>query len=100
MIKRITLNDFRKGFKDMNRDSFSYEGYEALYDYLEELEDGSGSPIEFDVIALDGEYAEYGSLKEFNEDYCGDPDEYETIEELREDTTAIEFDGGLIVQQF
>ena len=103
MVKTVSMYDFERAFIDMNRaDNFSYEGKKALFEYLEELEEGTGTPIELDVIALCCEYSEYKSLKEFQDDYG---DEYESIEDIENETTVIrigEVDGeeAFIIQQF
>jgi hypothetical protein len=67
------------------KDQFSYEGQEALFNYLEDYEEDTGQEVEFDVIALCCEYTEYDNLKELQEAYS---DEYETLEYL-EDTTQV-----------
>ena len=86
MKSTINLYDFRRGFETMDRKShFSYEGLEALFEYLEQFEDVTGQEVEFDVIALCCEYTEYDNLKELQEAYS---DEYETLEYL-EDTTQV-----------
>ena len=86
MKSTVNIYDFRRGFEDSDRkDQFSYEGQEALFDYLEQLEDDTGQEVEFDVIALCCEYTEYDNLKELQEAYS---DEYKTLEYL-EDTTQV-----------
>ena len=86
MKSTINLYDFRRGFETMDRkDQFSYEGLEALFEYLEQFEDDTGQEVEFDVIGLCCEYTEYENLKELQEAYS---DEYKTLEYL-EDTTQV-----------
>lgn len=103
MVKTINLYDFERAFVDMNRaNNFSHEGKKALFEYLEGLEEETGTPIELDVIALCCEYSEYKSLAEFQEDY---DDSYESIEDIENETTVIrmgEIDGeeAFIIQQF
>lgn len=59
IVQTVSVYDFRQAFVDMGRkDQFSYEGLEILFDYLEELSDDIGEPIELDVIALCCEYEE------------------------------------------
>lgn len=100
MKKTIGLSDFRKEFEDFGRSNhFSYEGLNALFDYLTNLEEDTGEEIELDVIALCCDYAEYdkeeliseyGYLVEKEEDE--EDEEYleRLLEELREQTTVIE----------
>lgn len=52
MKKTITLYDFRDAFKALRPENFSYDGLEVLYDYLTDLEEGTGEEIELDVIEL------------------------------------------------
>ena len=53
MKKSIGFCEFCDSFRDADRnENFSYEGKRALFDYLEEYEDGSGEEIELDVVAL------------------------------------------------
>ena len=54
MKQEINVYDFARAFKDMNRDYFSWEGYQALYDYYDEFPD-----FELDVIAICCEVTEY-----------------------------------------
>lgn len=70
MKQDISLSEFRDAFHAMNRgDNFSYEGLEALYNYLTNLENECGIEIELDVIALCCEYTEYESPMEFCANY-------------------------------
>tara|TARA_R110002074_G_scaffold393680_1_gene580377 strand:- start:357 stop:608 length:252 start_codon:yes stop_codon:yes gene_type:complete len=79
-------------------EQFTYEGLNALYDYLEDLGDDIGEQIELDVIAFCCEYAEYESLEEFQEDYSED---YQSIEEIEHATQVIMIDDtSFIIQQF
>ena len=98
MKQTINQSQFNDAFTNMNRESnFSYEGRNALFDYLEEYEDSTGDEIELDVIALCCEYSEYKDLAEFQRDYS---EEYESIDDISDATTVIPFDGGFIIQQF
>jgi len=109
MKQSINSYQFEQAFREMGRgDQFSYEGLNALYEYLEELEEGTGEEMELDVIALCCDFAEYETAVECIKD-CGyeielpeDPDEAEetALEYLRENTQVIEFDGGVIIQGF
>ena len=51
-----------------------------MFEYLEELAEDLGSPIELDVIGLCSEFSEYSSIEEFNEDYAM---ELEDVQMLR-----------------
>ena len=70
----------------MNRDNqFSYEGLEALYNYIEDYEESCDTETELDVIALCCEYTEYGSLEELKNNY----DMIESFEDLEDHTQVI-----------
>ncbi|MCD6162597.1 MAG: hypothetical protein J7K40_09325 [candidate division Zixibacteria bacterium] len=67
MKQTVSLGDFRDAFQKMGRgDNFSYEGLEALYDFLEECE---GEDYELDVIALCCAYSEYGDVEAYADVY-------------------------------
>jgi hypothetical protein len=89
-------SDLFHDLKRMGRDNFSYEGAKALMEYLEEYAQGSNKPLEYDPIAYCCDFAEYADLEEVNKDGF----EYKTLDDLRDNTTVIEFDGGLIVQAY
>ena len=99
MIKQINSYDFRRAFADCNRAfNFSYEALDALFEWLEELEDDTGVPYELDVIALCCEFTEYANLAEVQANYSST--KLDTIDDLRDHTSVIEFNGGLIIQDF
>jgi hypothetical protein len=69
ITKTVNLHDFREAFRNAGRSSnFTYEGLEALFDYLGGLSEDIGEPIELDVIALCCEYSE-GTPEEIAEQY-------------------------------
>ena len=92
------MYDFERAFKNFERDNFSYDGLKALFEYLEEYEEGTGEEVELDVIALCCDYAEYDSLKEYNDDYGT---KYSEIDAIQDDTTLIKIDdNSFIIQQY
>lgn len=96
MYVQLTFSDFRDAFQAVRPDNFTYEGQKALFDYLTDLEEQTGEEQELDVIALCCDYTEYSDLEELQTDY---PD-IEDMNELKDHTTVIEFDGGIIIQVF
>jgi hypothetical protein len=99
MKTTVSIHDFRDAFKTYERhNQFTYEGLGALFDYLEEYEDGTGQEIELDVIALCCEFTEYADIEEIAGEY--DLDEDDPLEDLRDQTQVIEFDGGIIIQAY
>lgn len=94
MQKTITLQGFRDEFAAYDRDeTFSYEGMEALFDYLNEC--GAG---ELDVIALCCDFGEdsYASAADaynicFEEGEEGDADDLRelVIDYMHEHTSVV-----------
>jgi hypothetical protein len=78
------------------KDSFSYEGKKALFEYLDELEEGTRAQIEMDIVALACDFTEYDSIEDCLKNY----DNIKDKEELQDNTTLIEFEGGVIIQNF
>ena len=63
------VHQFREAFRLAGRmDQFSYEGLEVLFDYLDNLSEDIGEPIELDVIALCCDYYE-SSIEELIDNY-------------------------------
>ena len=109
MKQSITRYGFAHLFEEHNRkENFSYNGRLALFDYLEELEDDTGEQIECDIIGFCCDFAEYETVEECAKEYslwCLEPDSYEeregyALEQLRDRTSVIKFEGGIIIQAF
>ena len=99
IVNTVDLYEFRRAFTDYNRaNNFSYEGLTALFDWLEQLAEDTGVPYELDVIALCCEFTEYENLQEIQENYSST--KLDNIDDLQDHTAVIEFDGGLIIQDF
>ena len=97
IYKTIDIYDFRAAFTDYDRNNeFSYEGLGALFDWLSEMANDCTEPYELDVIALCCEFTEYSDLAEIKQSY----DTINNIDDLHDRTIAIEFDGGIIIQDF
>ena len=83
MLMTINLSDFRTEWARSSRaESFSYEGLEILFDFLEEVEPDH----DLDLVALDSAYAE-SNLEDLIRDYGYAMDE-EDEEELTLDNFA------------
>jgi len=79
---------------EQRQEQFSRPALEALFEYLDDLSDDIGEDIELDVVALCCDYSEYESLDAYCADYGA---EFESLDDLRDHTEVIEFDGGIIV---
>lgn len=101
MKTTVNIYDFRDAFKNRNRDNFSYEGYELLFDYLEDID----PDMELDVIGICCDFSESDAY-ELIESYSIDLGEYagvdtETDENARDAVLAIvrgflEDEGALV----
>lgn len=98
---------FEKGFKDMGRDYYSTQGYDYLYEMLDELD------AEYDVIAICCDFTEYDDgkallcdydymLDERGETFDDEEEKIEALVELLEDHTSIVHleNGGYMLQAF
>jgi len=97
MIDTITEFQF---IDEMIKHGFSYDGSNALFNYLEQLEEDCDIKIEFDPIAFRCDYDEYDNLKECLKEY--DNLELKTIDDLRDHTQVIEVNNSdkIIIQAF
>ena len=97
MKQTVSFNMFVDAFNDANRQAnFTYEGLTALFDYLEEYEESTGEQIEFDMVAICCDFSEYADFKEIQDTYPHIKD----MQDLQDHTQVIEFDGGVIIQNF
>ena len=112
MKQEISESEFIQAFETMDRkDNFSYEGRQALYSYLTELEDDTGQEIELDVIAICCDYNEYEDVEEYLKDYSTDEERKDfdddeefndaVKEEITDKTTLIKVGTeGFIIQAY
>mgnify|MGYP003134718906 FL=1 len=98
MIEVVTESQFIDRFRKIRPTNFTYEGLQALFEYLEQYEDDTGEEIELDVIGLCCEFYQYDNLKEFQDDYGKD---YECIEDIENETMVVLVDEeSFIIRQF
>ena len=99
----INCNDFRQAFEDHGRgDQFSGDALDALFDYYQDIEASTGEELELDVIGVCCDWGEYDGAYEalFPESEENSWSESECIERLRDQTTVIELDDSVLVQNF
>lgn len=108
MKQTINQYQFADAFRSIRPDNFTYAGLNALFDYLEDCEAQCGE-IELDVIALCCDYSEHESalacVMDMGYDFLPTEDdlngkEQEALQYLRDHTQVIEFEGGIIIQNF
>lgn len=116
MKTTLTFSDFKNKMTEIRPDDFTYPALLALFAYFEDVEQDTGTEIEFDAIAICCEYTEYDSPKEVIENYAqferftdslnddgafdSDEDLQEFISEIQNHTQVIPFYGGLILADF
>jgi len=91
----VTSSQFHDAFQGDRANQFSYTGLNALFDYFNEYEESTGEEVELDVIGICCDFTEYEDLEELQEEH-----DIETIEELQGMTLVLEFDGGIIIQNY
>lgn len=106
----INFGDFCDAFfKSGRKDQFSYNGKKALFEYIESLEQDTGDEMELDVIGLCCDFTEFDTgldaakdCSDFtiDEDLNEEEQEREAVQFLTDSTTIIQFDGGVIIQNF
>jgi hypothetical protein len=101
MIKTLNQSQFIDEMtfsKDSSYNNcFSYEGKIALFNYLEDLEESTGEPVECDPIGFCCEYSEYDDIEAVIANY----NDIKDLDDLKDNTTVIECSNGhLIIQNF
>ena len=113
----VDFSMFSDAFRRMGReDNFSSEALEALFEYIENYEEDTGIRVELDVLGLCCEFTEYTTAVEAASDYgftteleaedYNSPEDFEEAKEsearewLEDRTIVIDFDSGLIIQNF
>jgi hypothetical protein len=106
MKQTVNNTDFHSAFGYMDRlNNFTYEARNALFDYLEQLEEDTGVEYELDVIALCCEYSQdtwQNVADNYNIDLSDiedDEDKREVVKDyLKENTIVIDsFEDGTIL---
>ena len=108
MKQTITEYQFIEAFRHAGRESqFSVPARRALFAHLEDYEKETCFELELDPLGICCEFAEDSCALEAAKAYgfdevCGDDTDCETeaLEWLREHTQVVEFNGGVVIQQF
>jgi hypothetical protein len=107
MKTTVSEYQFVDSFRLCGRETqFSVNARRALFAHFEAFEEDTGTEITLDPIGICCEFAEYPSAKEAAMDYGFEwkntvlTREEASLEWLREQTQVVEFDGGLVIQQF
>lgn len=104
---KTTVSEYKfvDSFRACGRETqFSVNARRALFEYLESFERDSGNEITLDPIGICCEFAEYPSALETAKDFGFkdgiDSKDETSLEWLRNRTQVIEFEGGIVIQQF
>tara|TARA_R100001594_G_scaffold31677_2_gene59076 strand:- start:9900 stop:10223 length:324 start_codon:yes stop_codon:yes gene_type:complete len=107
MKTNVNFYEFSRWFEVNRPHNFSRVGLQALFDYFEEYEEGTGEEIEFDPIAICCDFTEYDDLDEFKANYtCDKYQEIEDWDGLEDYTLTIPLGSGMdpknncIIQNF
>jgi hypothetical protein len=102
MKQTVSSHQFVEAFRAAGRESqFSRPALFALFDYLESYEDDCGVELELDPIGICCDWAEYESaVKAAGEYGTVFRDEESALEWLRDETSVIEFQSGVVIRQF
>jgi len=118
MKTTLSTSDITHALKSDENAAWTRNGARALAEYLEEYEESTGEEMELDVCAIRCDFSEHETALEvardhgndwapemFNDDGTENEEFEEELEEhclkwLRDRTTVIEFDGGVIVSSF
>ena len=101
----VSEYQFVDSFRHAGRESqFSVRARRALFEYLEEYENSISEELTLDPIGICCEWAEYPSALKATHDYGAGGKENDTeesaLEWLQDRTQVVEFDGGIVIQQF
>lgn len=105
MKQTVTEYHFVDSFRACGRESqFSVPARRALFAYLEDYEKSTGTELELDPIGICCEWCEYPSALEAAKAYGyqeGIDSKSETpLEWLQNRTQVVEFEVGIVIQQF
>ena len=98
----VSEYQFVDAFRLCGRETqFSVPARRALFAHFEQVEEDSDTEIQLDPIGICCEWAEYPSALEASKAYGFEPEDNNQAEMwLGRKTTVIQFDGGLVIQQF
>ena len=100
MKKTINEFDFRNAFmsSDSRKDTYTFEGLNALFDYFTEYEENTGEDMELDIVAICCDFSEYSNFEDLQASYPN----IETMEQLENRTQVIPVGdtGRIIIQNF
>jgi len=105
MKNTITEDAFMREVEqwDTRREQFSSNGWRAIFRYIGQVDEDTGTDTELDIVAICCEFAEHESAIEAVREYQPDDmrDEKAAREWLEERTTVLDVEGGgVVIVQF
>jgi hypothetical protein len=101
---KTTVSEFQfvESFRLCGRESqFSVNARRALFAHFEDFEHDTGTELELDPVAICCEFAEHSSAISASKEYGQSFEtESEALDWLRNQTQVVEFEGGIVIQQF
>lgn len=86
MKKVLTFCEFCDEFRGTQyENNFSYEGKEALYNYLTDLEEETGTDYNCDIVSLCCDFTEFDDFEDLKAQY----NNIKTMEDLEDNTQVI-----------
>jgi len=98
IYKDLTTNEFIQEFNDTRPNDFSRLALRALYHYIEDRNEEQETAYHLDVVQVCCDFSEYVDFADVQSNYK--VLDIEDLEELRAKTLVIEFDNGLLIQNF
>lgn len=84
MIKlTVSAHDVVERARVMGRmNNFEYDGWHALFEYLEDLSDDTGQDIDLDIVALCCKFTRFEDVADYNAQYGTDFDDAADIDQF------------------
>ena len=99
IMQTINFSMFHDAFKALRPDNFNYDGLQAMFNYLGDISEDIGEPIELDVIGLCCEWQQL-TIEEARNQYAI-PEDEGVIEWLEDNTNVVRVsDGSVIISEF
>jgi hypothetical protein len=103
IIQTVNRSQFVDAFHRCGRgQQFSVAALFELFEYLDQMSDDCGKPIELDPIAICCDWCEYDSLRKAADEHDTDQatqafDDDQLLEWFSEQTLVIQVDGGSVL---
>ena len=108
MKRTLSTHDVAGALMADTNAAWSHAGAYALAEHIEQLEQELGEETELDIVAIRCEFSEYSNATlaalaydwRKDDDKSDEENETEALDYLTDHTSVIQFDGGVIIQDF